>query len=627
MKVATLAFLIIGMCVALIAAGACGGGEDPTNTPQPTSTPTAMAEQPSPTAMAEQTTEGPTPEPAATSAPDAPTAVPPTAVPTATTEPAMMMEPVVNRLVVAVSLEREGNDPTLIGSTVNHAQLMPAMETLTWADTEGGYQPMLAESWTQSADSQTFNWKLREGVPFHQGCGEFSAKDLVHTLERVAREESQEARGAQVRDLILPDLEVVSEYEVIYNVKQPFLDLVQRSSTWATWLMQSKTLYDEEGEDGIQNNLIGTGPYQLLERSSGEGIVFERVPYDHWRIKPDFPELELRFIEEPAVRLSAILTDEVHIGKLPLDLERTAIDNGMDVLPSTLPAFYVFQFLGGQFYHPDVVQPPIGVRKGEHPDLPYSDVYHGVEELPWADVRVRQALNQAIDRDAINNSLLFGLGEPNYLHWFHKTLSGYNPEWETTYEEKYGYDPEKAKALIEEVEAELGRPLDWSGTRHVVTPGYGYPGLADIAEAINSDWRKIGVEIKIDTREFADFIKDILRGSLGGSTWAGNGGYDESPNRIGYHFYSGRTLAGVCCHYFEHEVMDDNYEAFVESTDPAEQDRLLREAGDVLYNEYGSIPLFWIPATWAVNPNVVAEYVTRGFLKEQDFEYVKAVTK
>ena len=125
----------------------------------------------------------------------------------------------------------------------------------------------------------------------------------------------------------------------------------------------------------------------------------------------------------------------------------------------------------------------------------------------------------------------------------------------------------------------MGRPLDWSGTRHVVTPGYGYPGLADIAEAINSDWRKIGVEIKIDTREFADFIKDILRGSLGGSTWAGNGGYDESPNRIGYHFYSGRTLAGVCCHYFEHEVMDDNYEAFVESTDPAEQDRLLRGSG------------------------------------------------
>ena len=246
MKLATLAFLIIGMSVSLDCSRGLWRRRGPHNTPQPTSTPTAMAEQPSPTAMAEQTTEGPTPEPAATSAPDAPTAVPPTAVPTATTEPAMMMEPVVNRLVVAVSIEREGNDPTLIGSTVNHAQLMPAMETLTWADTEGGYQPMLAESWTQSADSKTFNWKLREGVPFHQGYGEFSAKDLVHTLERVAREESQEARGAQVRDLILPDLEVVSEYEVIYNVKQPFLDLVQRSSTWATWLMQSKTLYDSK---------------------------------------------------------------------------------------------------------------------------------------------------------------------------------------------------------------------------------------------------------------------------------------------------------------------------------------------------------------------------------------------
>ena len=453
MKLTTLAFLLIGMCIALVAAAACGGDEAPTNTPQPTATPTTMAMEP---------TEAPTPEPEATTAPDEPTQAPATAVPTAaptdTPEPAMMAEPVVNRLVVAVSIEREGNDPTLISSTVNHAQLMPAMETLTWANTEGGYDPMLAEEWTQSPDSRSFTWKLRQGVPFHQGYGEFSAKDLVHTLERVAREESQEARGAQVRDLILPDMEVVSEYEVNYNLPEPFTDLIQRSSTWATWLIQSKTLYDQEGEDGIQNNLIGTGPYQLLERSPGEGVVFERVPYDHWRIKPDFPELELRFIEEPAVRLSAILTDEVHIGKLPLDLERTAIDNGMDVLPSTLPAFYVFQFLGGQFYHPDVVQPPIGVRQGEHPDLPYSDVYHDVTELPWADVRVRRALNQAINREAINNNLLFGLGEPNYLHWFHETLSGYNPAWEDSFDEMYGYDPDKARALIAEVEAEIGGP-------------------------------------------------------------------------------------------------------------------------------------------------------------------------
>ena len=75
------------------------------------------------------------------------------------------------------------------------------------------------------------------------------------------------------------------------------------------------------------------------------------------------PSLELRFIEEPAVRLSAILTDEVHIGKLPLDLERTAIDNGMDVLPSTLPAFYVFQFLGGQFYNPTWSSRPLESAK------------------------------------------------------------------------------------------------------------------------------------------------------------------------------------------------------------------------------------------------------------------------
>src|SRR5207244_8644878 len=80
--------------------------------------------------------------------------------------------------------------------------------------------------------------------------------------------------------------------------------------------------------------MAGTGPYQFKERSQGEFVRFERVPYDHWRVKPDFPEFEFRWIKEPSTRLAALLTGELQMASLPEDLLQRAQKENFKVVKS-----------------------------------------------------------------------------------------------------------------------------------------------------------------------------------------------------------------------------------------------------------------------------------------------------
>ena len=128
---------------------------------------------------------------------------------------------------------------------------------------------------------------------------------------------------------------------------------------------------------------------------SGSHILFERVPNDHWRQTPDFPELQLNIVAEPATKLAMLLAEEIHMAQLPPDLEKTAVDEGYRVISSEIPMINHYTLFGGNF-HPE----PNAGRKGTQPDLPYSDMLHDSTKVPWVDVRIREALNRAVNRRA-----------------------------------------------------------------------------------------------------------------------------------------------------------------------------------------------------------------------------------
>ena len=581
--------------LALLATFACGGAEAPTATSVPAAAP-------------------PTSAPAGQDATPVPTAIP------ATSPPSGSAAPSGNRLVAAVVIERETNDPHQV-TAVHQSQFLPMFEDMVRYDEFAMYVPMLATDWEISPDLKDWTFNLREGVQFHKGFGEFTARDLVHTVDRHAREDSNSAHASFYRDEVLGkgSIEVVNDYQIIYHLAVPKLDMeVFNANRWYNHIL-SKDHFDAEGQSGVENNPIGTGPYQFVERVLGSNILYERVPYDHYRVTPDFAELQLFFVKEHATRLAMMLSSEAHIAALPPDLEATAIDNGMETISARTPTVPLYAMMGGNFY-----EEPAGTRLGNSPNLPYSDVYHPVERVPWVNKKVREALNRAINRDEIQTTLLAGKGDPMPVPFYHESLRGWNPEWLERYEEKYGYDPERAKELLAEVESEIGQPLDWSHVIYLLTIRPELPQLADIGEAIVNYWRAIGVDIALEEREFAWFREHILKGEVGGVAWTDATIKFEDPDQLRIVYYSGRTLQGVCCHFFEHEGIDEAYEKLVPETDFSKRDEYLREGGNVAFEEYALLPLFWLSADFIVNPEVVADYPTSGLFGMRDLEYVVA---
>ena len=186
-----------------------------------------------------------------------------------------------------------------------------------------------------------------------------------------------------------------------------------------------------------------------------------------------FQELQLIFANENATRLAMMLQGEAHMTRIPTDLEPTAEAGGMRKVFGGAPVQAMYTMFGGQFVDP----PPEGnVRKLEHPDLPGSDIFHDVTENPFVDRRVRRALNHAIDRNLIRETLLGGNGDLMPVSQYHPSLRGWNPEWLDRWEAEYGYNPDMARALLAEVEEEIGQPLAWENTvNHLTFKAPAYP--------------------------------------------------------------------------------------------------------------------------------------------------------
>jgi ABC-type transport system substrate-binding protein len=529
---------------------------------------------------------------------------------------------VVNRLIVAAVYERESNDPINLTAT-DWFQVTPMYEGLTQIGFDGSQDAILAESWEMSPDMKTWTFHLRKGVQFHQGLGEFTSRDYFHAANHAAEEYNVDRRRAFWSNLLEKDrIVIVDDYTVVLNLEAPRIDLHQAYENARYNIMLSRDQYDAEGNEGLDDNPIGTGPYQYVERVLGSHVLYERVPYQHWRITPDFPELQILKVPESATRLAMLLADEAHITLLPRDLHPTAVNNGMEIIEATIPTTPVYTMFGGTF-HADGTLREGSQRTGENPDLPYSDVFHPATELPWAHRKVRQALNLGVNREELRDTLFRGQGKFMPVTFYDSSLPGWNQEWMDNFDENYGYHPDRAKELLAEVEAEIGQPLDWSKTLFVLTIRPELPELKDMAEAVQNYWREIGADVKLEEREFAGFVPNLLSSTIGGIAWADATSRLGDPRMVELIFYS----KSACCHFFESEFIDETYEKLIGEPDLAKRDQLLRDIGNHLHDEYATLPLFWFPVAFTVNPEVVADYPTPGQGPPRNLENVVAVKK
>ena len=455
--VATLAFVI-----------ACGGAaEEPTDAPAPT---TAPAAAPTQAAAPEATPAGAPPQedrPTATSA--APAGAPPqedrptptSAAPATAATPTAMPQPTevpstgyvsdTTRLVYAIGATANETNRTWAGSRQAYVQYEPMLENLLAKDVEDGQiVPRLAESWSASEDLSTWDIKLREGVQFHDGWGEFTAADVMHTLKILCREDSRlstcnaiatvPGRGDALNYEEI--LEIHDDYNITFHGTRTNSNMLfylgAQSGEMSPW---SVAFWEAEGEAGLdEKGLVGTNTYQYLERNQGTSIIMEKIDYDHWSGEnPEFQELEITWVPEDASRYAGLLAGEIHVADLPIDLQQDAVENGMALIKSRFTSNDVSIFFGGSYY---------ATEAGSGEDGKASEDAFDPDQ-PWNDLSIRRAMNKAINREELGDFLYAGYWQPMYIDGFHPTLEGWNDEWVARYDEEYGYDPDAARDLIE----------------------------------------------------------------------------------------------------------------------------------------------------------------------------------
>ena len=482
-----------------------------------------------------------------------------------------------------------------LGTTTSaNAQVRPFAEPLVHTDRfDGSLQAGLATSWEISKPDGTQRvFRLREGVQFHHGWGEFTAKDVPHWAALITQEEAIATdtglfRGlfGETQDEPLQNIRVVDDYTVEFNLRRPeaAMDFVV-SAQQGNYFMYSKDQWDAEGFQGYIDGAAGNGPWQYESRQLGGGgnILYSRVE-DHWRQTPFWAEMEQINTPEPATRLANLLTGHVQIAEVNRDLHPDAKGGGMIIVESELPSIQVAFVMGGIY----------------SPLSPFHD-----PSDPHLDIRVREAINRAINREEINEQLFSGFGSPHPVWGFHASLPGWSNGWAEEFDAKYGFDPDRARELIKESGHE-GYPL-----KLIITQLSGVPEMIPMAEAAITYLMDVGIDVEAEEMEWARFRGDYYVPGKTHGTMAPIRG-TLRPAEVTLRFYNRSGPEG-----FQRIVpdpkLDELYQLAISAVDPEAKASALREAGDIKFDQYAEVPIVWLPSQIAINPEEVGEFIWPG---------------
>jgi peptide/nickel transport system substrate-binding protein len=570
--------------VALLAA-ACGA-------PQASAPPTAAPPAAKPT-----TAPAPVGQPTTASAP----AAQPTAAQAAPAAGLSKPQPKVQRVVLGAARPTyEGNNPYFDNGPFDNFPLKPMYESLIGMDaTTGKRIPELAESWSIEDGGRTIRFKLRKGVQFHGGFGEFTARDVKHSFETLMAQPPDTRAIVSQTELKagIEGVEIVNDYEVLFRAKISDITLLYQWTVNNTGSeITSKADFDSRGgkmpNGPSEKPLAGTGPYQYSERSQGQFIRFERVPYQHWRETPDFPELEIRFNSENAARQAALLAGEIHGTGLPRDLVEGALARGLKRLESSEALVSAISPLYGSY-----LKDPLNSDELLHPDSPINNRL------------VRQAINKAIDRDALNKAFYEGKAEPMYLHLFKPGLPGWDPQFQTRFQEMYGYDQDAARKLL--AEAGYGPGGKEIRVEVLAQPNAANPEASEVMEAISGMLRRVGIDAPIEGIDPVALATRNRVNVLGSKSHAG---FIAPPvadqlyiSRIYFTPVSGGRSLSV-----DRRQAIREFSAVVAETDDDKREPLWRDFGLKAYEYFPNIPLFWLRSNVIVDPKVIGSYTFPG---------------
>ncbi|WP_029076776.1 ABC transporter substrate-binding protein [Kaistia adipata] len=428
--------------------------------------------------------------------------------------------------------------------------------------------PALAEKWDISEDGKEITFHLRKGVKFHSTKNftptrDFNADDVIFSFERQWKADNpfhKVSGGAYdyFNDMGMPDLlksiDKVDDYTVKFTLSRPEAPfLANLAMDFAT--IMSKEFADAMLAAGTPEQVdqvpVGTGPFSFVAYQKDSVIRYKPFP-DYWGGKPKIDGLVFAITKDPTARWSKLQKGECHIMPFPnpADLDAIGKDPNINLL--------------------------------QQPGLNIGYLAFNVEKKPFDDKRVRLAMAHAIDKNAIIKDVYLGAGQPA-KNLIPPTIWGYNDAVVD-----YGYDPEKAKALLKEAGLEGGFETDlwWMPVQRPYNPN-----AKRIAEMIQADLAKLNIKANLVSYEWGEYRKRMQAGEhqMGQLGWTGDNG---DPDNFFFLLSceaarpGGQNLSKWC-----NKEFDDRLNKAKSLFDKAERTKLYEEMQVIQHDDYPMMPI------------------------------------
>jgi peptide/nickel transport system substrate-binding protein len=371
------------------------------------------------------------------------------------------------KITIAMPSEPATLDPAKGGTRYNHTFNANMFESLYIRNSEADLVPGLAASHTVSRDGLTYTFKLRRGVKFHDGTP-LTADDIKFSFDRALDPATKNPLNAYLKSI--DKVEIESPETIVIKLKEHDAILLKKLA-FAGWVVPHKYL-ETVGEQGFAKNPIGSGPFKFKSRSINEFIELE-ANEQHWATVPKVKTLVYRTIPEDAVRLAMLQTGEVDIASEmpPPLLDRINAIKGVKVLSHPSGAVYWI---------------PINLKSAE-------------SDSPLLKLKVRQALNYAVDKEGIIKGVLKGQA----VAVGGALVPSITPDAKTL--KPYPYDPAMAKKLL----VEAGYP---NGIKVDMYSSVGrYTLDKDISLAIANSMKAAGIDVNLTLWDSTKWVQGLMK--------------------------------------------------------------------------------------------------------------------
>lgn len=428
-------------------------------------------------------------------------------------------------------------------------------ENLVKRDLEGNFQPILATEWSSNDEATEWTFKLREGVTFHDG-EPFNAEAVKFNIERLKDPATGSPKSSLVK--MIKDFEIVNDYEIKFILDEPCAVIPAMVSTYSTGMMSPKAV-KEFGKD-YSTHAAGTGPLKLKEWTPGTSMSLEKNE-NYWGKPATVDEINIKIIAEDSARAMMLKTGDADVAANISSVLVDELKNDKNVKINMVPGYRTI-YLGLNFK---------------------------VEKL--SNLKVRQAIDYAIDRDAIINGIQGGYVTFPSTGVISSSILNAKPGIGDEYE----YNPEKAKQLL----AEAGYPDGF--TTKINTPEGRYAMDRQVAEAVQAMLSQVGIMAEVNVLDWGAYTEAAAAGEteiflLGKGCATGDLAQDlmynyKSGELQNYTFYSNPEYDQIC-------------EEQQRTADEAARKELLYEMQDIIHKDRASIILYYENQTFGTRSNV-----------------------